>query len=328
MIIKYFDFIKNFFNSKSDFYLLYGENSALIEDTIEKFFKLNFSKNVFTYEENDILENVSSFKEQVYTKSFFEKDKLIIISRISDKILDVILEINEKKISDLKIILKAGTLEKKSKIRKFFEQSKEFTTIPFYEDNHKTLFFLTENFFKKRKINISLQAINLIIEQSKYDRATLNNELIKIEMFLMNKNKLEYADVLKITNTLEKNDFSLLTDMCLLKNKKKTSYILNSSIISDGEIIIIIKNFLYKLKRLKKLKEDLIEKKNIDTILSSYKPTIFWKEKDTVKKQLQLYSIQKIKLLIEKINNLEYQVKTNSQISFLILSDFILDNTN
>jgi len=97
MIIKYFDFIKNFFNSKSDFYLLYGENSALIEDTIEKFFKLNFSKNVFTYEENDILENVSSFKEQVYTKSFFEKDKLIIISRISDKILDVILEINEKK---------------------------------------------------------------------------------------------------------------------------------------------------------------------------------------------------------------------------------------
>ena len=73
MIIKYFDFIKNFFNSKSDFYLLYGENSALIEDTIEKFFKLNFSKNVFTYEENDILENVSSFKEQVYTKSFFEK---------------------------------------------------------------------------------------------------------------------------------------------------------------------------------------------------------------------------------------------------------------
>ena len=151
MIIKYFDFIKNFFNAKSDVYLLYGENSALIEDTIEKIFKLNFSKNVFTYEENDILENVSSFKEQVYTKSFFEEDKLIIISRISDKILYVILENNEKKISNLKIILKAESLEKKSKIRKFFEQSKEFITIPFYEDNHKTLFFLTENFFKKKK---------------------------------------------------------------------------------------------------------------------------------------------------------------------------------
>src|SRR6056300_60191 len=141
MIIKYFDFIKNFFNSKSDFYLLYGENSALIEDTIEKFFKLNFSKNVFTYEENDILENVSSFKEQVYTKSFFENDKLIIISRISDKILDVILEINEKKISDLKIILKTGALEKKSKIKKFFEQIKIFKNIHFYENNKKIFFF-------------------------------------------------------------------------------------------------------------------------------------------------------------------------------------------
>jgi DNA polymerase-3 subunit delta len=326
MIIKYFDFIKNF-NAKSDIYLLYGENSALIEDTIEKFFKLNFSRNVFTYEESDILENTRSFKEKIFTRSFFEDDKLIIINRISDKILDTILEINKKKIIDIKIILKAGTLEKKSKIRKLFEQSKEFTTIPFYEDNHKTLFFLTENFFKKKKIKISLQTINLIIEQSKYDRATLNNELRKIEMFLMNKSKLDYTDVLKITNTSEKNDFSLLTDMCLLKNKR-TSYILNSSIIADNEIIIIIKNFLYKLKRLKKLKEDLIEKKNIDTILSSYKPTIFWKEKDAIKKQLQLYSIEKIKHLIEKINNLEYQVKKNSQISFLVLSDFILENTN
>ena len=94
------------------------------------------------------------------------------------------------------------------------------------------------------------------------------------------------------------------------------------------EVSSIIRNFLYKLKRLKKLKENLEADNNIDSILSSYKPAIFWKDKEIIKQQLKFQSLKTLKISIKKINDLENLIKKNSQISNLILSNFILENLN
>ena len=70
-------------------------------------------------------------------RSLFEKEKILIISRVSDKILNFIEELSDKKLQDVKVILKSGILEKRSKLRSFFEKGKTFVTIPTYEDNEK-----------------------------------------------------------------------------------------------------------------------------------------------------------------------------------------------
>ena len=116
--------IKNFKIEEINYYLLYGENSGFIEETINKIFKPKFSKNIFNFEEFEILNKINSFKEMLFNKSFFEDDKLIIIKRASDKILDLIKEIIENNPDDIKIIITCGILEKKSKLRNFFEKKK------------------------------------------------------------------------------------------------------------------------------------------------------------------------------------------------------------
>ena len=58
------------------------------------------------YDENEILNNQESFYNELLSKSFFEKEKLIIINRATDKIKDIIEEIIEKNISDLSLSLK------------------------------------------------------------------------------------------------------------------------------------------------------------------------------------------------------------------------------
>ena len=65
------------------------ENSGLIEETINTIFKPIFSQNIFNYDENDILLKLNDFEEEIYNKSFFENDKLIIINS-SDKILNIL----------------------------------------------------------------------------------------------------------------------------------------------------------------------------------------------------------------------------------------------
>ena len=324
MIIKFYD-LKKKFNKNTNFYLFYGQNAGLIDETMNNTIIPNSSKNVNYYEENEVINNGDVFKEEILNRSLFEDSKLIIISRVTDKILPIIEEIIEKNINDVKILLRTIVLDKKSKLRNFFEKNSKTIIVPFYEDNNQTLSILAQNFFKEKKINISSENINLIINRSKGDRLNLKNELEKIFNFARDKNSINTEEIIKLTNLAENYDISELIDQCLSKNKKKTINILNENNLSSEDNILILKIFLFKLKRLKKLKETMIAEKNIEKVLSSYKPPIFWKDKDFIKKQLQNWSLDQINSLLKDINQLEILIKKNSQISNLITNNFILD---
>ncbi len=324
MIIKYFDLKKTDLKEKK-FFLLYGNNRGLIEDVIDKNLKPIFSRNIKTYDEQDIIENSEIFKEEILNKSFFEEDKLIIVNRASDKILDIIEEIRERKVEDIKIILKSGILEKKSKIRKFFEKELDLVIIPFYEDNNQTQLLVAKKFFDEKKIKISSENINLIVERSRGDRINLINELDKIYNFSLNKKNINNEDIIKLTNLAENHSISELVDQCLSKNRKKTLNIINENNSSQEDNILIIKTFLFKLKRLKNLKIEIDNNKKIDAVITSHKPPIFWKDKEIVKRQLNNFSLIEIKKLIKDINDLEVLVKKNSQISNQITYNFIIE---
>tara|TARA_B110000014_G_C20033917_1_gene537058 strand:+ start:314 stop:820 length:507 start_codon:yes stop_codon:yes gene_type:complete len=150
MIVKSFE-LKKLNTNKKNIYLLYGENEGFKNEVIKKYFEVNFSDKIYKYDQNEILINKESFYNNVLTKSFFENEKLIIISRADDKIKDIIQEILEKKLENIIIILNANLLDKKSKIRSFFERNKDAICIPFYADTNETLSSITSNFFKKKK---------------------------------------------------------------------------------------------------------------------------------------------------------------------------------
>lgn len=324
MIVKSYE-LKNNLKDEIDIYLLYGENIDLIDHVINKDIKKKFSKNLYNYEEAEVLSNRDTFKINLFNKSFFDNEKLIIINRVSDKILDLIIDILEKKSYDIKIILKAGILEKKSKLRKYFEKNKNLLAVPFYEDNYQSLFYLAQNFFKENKIKISTQSINYILEKSKGSRVSLKNELEKIKSYTQKKLSIDLNDIIRITNSAEDYKISELIDQCLAKNKDKTINILNENSSSIENNILIVKTFLYKLKRLKKLKKEIKINRNYNQVISSFRPPIFWKDKDIVNKQLKNLSTSEINVLIKKINSLELLIKKNSNLSNEITNNFIFE---
>ena len=156
-------------------------------------------------------------------------------------------------------------------------------------------------------------------------RIFLKNELEKIESYSQKKQTISTEEILKLTNSAENYSISELTDQCLANNKKKTTSILNENTPSAEDNILILKSFLFKLKRLKKLKEEIKIKKNEDQVISSFKPPIFWKDKEIIKQQLKNLSLNEIRIFIKKVNNLELIIKKNSQISNQITNNFILE---
>jgi DNA polymerase III subunit delta len=326
MIVKSFELNKIKLKNHN-FYLFYGNNEGLKEETVKFIFEKNYQDKIYRYEEKDIIDNKNQFFNSILSKSFFDNEKLVIISRATDKIKDIIEEVFEKEIQDILIILNSKNLEKKSILRKMFEKEKKIICVPFYEDNNQTLNSKIHQFFRDKKIPISQQLINVLIERCRGDRKNLNNELKKIENFLLNKKSINLEDIIKLTNLADNYSASELVDHCLAKNTRKTVAILNENNYSDEDNIIIIRTLLSKLKRLLKIYDLIDEKKNVEGAVSSFKPPIFWKDKTLITQQINAWEKKDINNLIYKTCDVELLIKKNSNISKNILSDFIISNS-
>jgi DNA polymerase-3 subunit delta len=326
MILKSFELNKLKLNNHN-FYLFYGDNEGLKEEIINNLFEKNYLDKIHRYEEKEILDNTGDFFNTILTRSFFDNEKLIIISRATDKIETVIEKLIEKNPEDVQFILNSKNLEKKSNLRKLFEKEKSIICVPFYEDNNQTLNSIISQFFRNKKIPISQQLVNVLIERSRGDRKNLNNELEKIQNFSLNKKSITLQEIIKLTNLADNYSASELIDHSLAKNTRKTVSILGENNYSDEDNIIIIRTLIARLKRLVKIHELVDEKNNIDQAISSFRPPIFWKDKPLVTEQIKSWRKSELKDLIYESNEIEFLIKKNSNIAKNILSDFIINNS-
>ena len=324
MIIKNYE-LQKIQSINLNIFLLYGNNEGFKEEIIKKYFTKNFDGKIQKYEEIEILNSYENFISDLLNKSFFDNKKIIIITRPTDKILTLVNELLEKNILDIQIIINSNILEKKSKLRNFFEKEKNVACIPFYEDDTKTLLTLANNFFREKKISISREILNLIVERCRGDRQNLKTELEKISSLLVSKKKIDFEDVIILTNLAENYSISELVDNCLSKNINKTNKILDENKFSSDESILILRTFLSKTKRLLNLGKNYKKNNNIETTLSSYRPPIFWKDKEIVKNQILNWKINDIENLLLNLQNVELSVKKHSVNSLHIIYDFILD---
>ena len=324
MILKTYELAK--ITDQSNFYLLYGKNEGLKNECIKKILARNNIK-VFNYDEKQIKDEVEAFYENILSKSLFESDKAVIINRASDKIHEIIRDLINRNIVNVKIIINAGLLETKSKLRSLFEKDRNLICIPTYPDTNETLSKLSSVFFNKEKILISQQNINLIVEKCNGDRRNLYNELDKIKSYAINKKKISSSEILKIINLSENYGLSELIDNCLAKNKNKIINILNENNYNADDCIIILRTFLSKAKRMLKLAVKFEQNNDINKTINSAKPPIFWKDKEIVKIQLNKWKSSKIKNLINNLNDLELKIKKNQNNSLLIITDFILEKS-
>ncbi len=321
MNLKYFNLDNNILK-KNNLFLFYGDNEGLKNQIIKKLF---LNKKIFNYDERELLENEVTFIEDIFSKSLFETEKILLIKRATDKILRLIDQIRGKNLEDIIIIINSSNLEKRSKLRNIFEKEKNLICVPFYPDNEQILTKLAFEFLKDKKISISSQNINLIVNKCNGDRQNLFNELKKIEFYFKNKKKISLENLTKLLNLAENHSVSELVDNCLAKNKKKTINIINENNLSNEDCVFIIRSMLNKSKKVLKLIQVYENNSNMDLTIASAKPPIFWKDKEITKEQIRKWTSYNIKELIYKLSKIEFLVKTNINNSTNMLTNFILE---
>ena len=304
------------------FVLLYGENFGLKNDLKKKIKETNQKSEIFNLSQDDVIKNTEKFYNDIFNVSLFGKQKVFLIDQCNDKILDTIKNIEEK-IDTQKIYLFSDILEKKSKLRNFFEKSKNYGSVACYADNENNIKSLIIKKLKEYK-GLTTENINLIINSSSLDRDKLNNELQKIETYFSDK----ILDTIKLEGLLNNSindDFNLLRDEAINGNKSKTNRLLSESIIYPEKNILylsIINQRLFKLAEILKL----IKSTSLENAIGSLKPPIFWKDKPTFILQAKKWNLEKIKDILDKTYDLEFKMKTNPSLNKnILLKKLIVD---
>ena len=325
MIYKSYLVEKNIDHIKDKFVLFYGENLGMLNDFKENIKTANSEVEIIKFDNEDIIKNTEHFFKEVLNFSLFEKKKIFFINNANDKILSIIEEIGQK-IDQQKIYLFSSLLDKKSKLRSFFEKSKKHAIIPCYLDNEISIKNIILNKLKNFK-GLSPENINLITENCNNDRVKLNNELNKINLFFQDKN-LKKEELMSLLNVKVHDDFNALRDMAIKGDKTNTNKLLNNSIIDADKstyYLAFVNQRFGKLLSICELQKD----KNIEQILNSIKPPIFWKEKPIILEQLKKWNIKRIKKVQSDIYNLEIKIKSTSTINKnIIIKKLIVDICN
>jgi len=327
MIIKSYEVQKNKSNlSKYNFFLLYGENLGLKKD-IRKFIKTgieqgsNNAEILFLYED-EILDDEENYYNLIYTGSLFSNKKIITIYEATDKIIKKISDIYDKYPENVFLIIFSGILEKRSKLRNFFEANKKAICIPCYLDSEKDLEVIAQLELKKNNIMLSQEAINLLIEKSNSDRNNLRNEIGKIHSYSLNKKKLELTDIISLINFSGDYKSDIFINECLCGNITQYKKIISELYVNTVNQILLLRILSNKIQRLIKIKAKENKSNSVDNLINAIKPTVFWKEKPLLKKQLSIWSLNNLKKIIDEINNIELLCKKNPQISKVIFFNF------
>ena len=308
---------------KNKLVLIYGENLGLINDLKMKILENNQKCKVLKFNQDEILKKENFFFEELKNKSLFEDKKVFFIDNVDDKFLKFVEQILLLK-SENSIFLYSELLEKKSKLRNFFEKDKKTDIVACYQDNEITL---------KKIISISLKdysgltapIINLIIESCGNSRTKIRNEIIKIKAFF-NGSPLSYENLSKLLNIKENDDFNFVRDFAIAGNKKKTGEYLDSTILETEKTAYYLSILN---QRLIKLKEIVKSKKNLEQTISEIRPPIFWKDKSTFLLQAKIWNIGKLNEALKKVYTTEIRLKSNSDINRnIILKNLIIEICN
>ena len=178
MIYKFLNIDQTINENNFKIFLLYGENLGLKNIIKDKIRKNNVDAEIINFSQDDLIKNKEMFFGKFNNLSLFEKKKIILLNNVNDKSYEIVQEL-ENYIKDQKVYLFADLLEKKSKIRNYFEKSKKNLICPCYADNEVTIRRIILERLKDFK-GLNTHNINLIIETCAFDRNKLENELNKI----------------------------------------------------------------------------------------------------------------------------------------------------
>ena len=304
-------------------FLFYGENQGLKKDLKEKIKKENKNIEILRLYQDEIVKNKNLLINEIINKSLFNDKKILFIEQANDKILHTLEDIQEK-IQNEKIFIFADTLDKKSKLRQFFEKSTFYGTAACYQDNMISIKKIISTKLATYQ-GLTPNVLNFIVENTGLDRGKVNNEIEKIITCFGDK-KIDPNKIDLLLNIVTNEDFNELKDAALNGNKAKTNRLLADTVFELENNVYYLNSINQRINKLDELENLKNDNSNVESLITALRPPVFWKDKAVIIEQSKKWNKYKIKRALKKTYNTELQIKTQSSIrKDLLIKNLIVE---
>ena len=189
-------------------------------------------------------------------------------------------------------------MDKKSKLRTFFEKSKECGVVPCYQDNEISIKKIIHNNLINYQ-GLTSEVINIILQSSGLDRSRVNNEIEKIKSCFKEK-KIESKKIQELLNIRFNDNFNTLKDEALRGNSKMTNRLLADTIFEIENCTFYLHLINQRLKKLKEIEQLKEKNTNLESLISELRPPIFWKDKPMIIEQSKKWDKAKLQFAQKK----------------------------
>ena len=180
---------------------------------------------------------------------------------------------------DLKIFLFADLLDKKSKLRSYFEKSKIFGVVPCYNDSEITIKkIITQKL--KDYTGLTPQIINLIIQNSSLERNKVLNEIEKIKTFFIDK-KINEKYIEELLNIKTNENLNILRDEAIKGNKINTNKLLSETVIETENHIYFINSINQRINKINEIDKSKEKGNNVEAIIASLNLCVLERQTNT-----------------------------------------------
>ena len=301
--------------------LLYGPNEGLVRENVLKIKKILNKNNAeeVSFTGKLINDQPEVLVDEIHTVSMFNEQKIIIIEQPVDKNIDLFEDYFSKLPEKILIMVIASNLTKKSKLRKFFENSDKYFSCANYEDDFRSNSQQIHNLEKSINKNLNKDIKNYLNQNLSSDRMISKNEINKITLLYSENDQIPELEHIKlIFNNNADLGLNKISQLTFSGQPNRVSIDLNKIFDEGVNPVAIIRVMLNYVQRIQVTQIALKKNNDFDSAIKSLKPPVFWKDKDNFKLHCKKWPIKETVLNFNLLVDTELNCKSNYNLSNIL----------
>ena len=323
MLIKENLLIQKFKEQKNHYspILIYGPNEGLVRDNFLKLKEIFNQSNAeeISFTGKLINDQPEALIDEIQTVSMFNDQKIIIIEQPIDKNIELFEEAFTALPDHTLIIILASNLTKTSKIRKFFENSKQYFSCANYEDDFRSNSQQIQNLEKSINKTLNRDIKNYLNQNLSSDRMISKNEIEKLILLYAENDQIpELENIKLIFNDNPDLGLNKISQLAFSGQPKKVSINLNKIFAEGVSPVAIIRVMLNYVLRIQTTQIALKKTNDFDSAIKSLKPPVFWKDKDNFKLHCKKWPINQTILNFNLLVDTELNCKSDYNLTNIL----------
>ncbi|MDF7673862.1 DNA polymerase III subunit delta [Acetobacteraceae bacterium ESL0709] len=304
--------------------LLYGEDAGLIRERAIKAARqiVDDMQDPFrlTRLEGDEQGRV---EEEMMSLSLVGGRRVVWVSGAQDSLVSQLERIMAEE-TDTLLIMEAGSLSPRSRLRSFAEKQPQIASIACYPEEGRTLEQTIQDSLQQDKIRIERSALHWLQSRLGADRALVRSEIEKLRLYARPGDVLELDDVRQCVDDSGGASLEEAVYQAFSGSFPQADLSLTRA-LADGAASVAYARAVFQVAD--KLSTVLLaesEGQSRHQAISALRPPLFFKRKELFQKALQRFSLSLLDKVYHETQNLEMKCKLTGAVDILLCQRHIM----